>query len=204
MIKNNKIWFCSDKHHGHSNVLSLCSRHFPNITEHDDYLIQNHNQYVSDNDTVYDLGDFAFRCSSFYAVNRLKDVNGHIKIILGNHDKPLRQAYRKGLLKDMLKSGKIEIIGGENAIDQHISISTMIDINGQKIFLSHYALRTWPNAFRGSWMLYGHSHSNLPMFYKSMDIGVDTETPTHKRFTPWEFSEIKTIMDAVNKDFSEK
>ncbi|MFA7219751.1 MAG: hypothetical protein WC119_04535 [Synergistaceae bacterium] len=141
----------------------------------EDIIIRN-NSVVSDNDDVWDLGDVAFRCRPEEVADSLKRLNGRRHIILGNHDKALRQAYIKGLLKDLIKSGKLEIIGGETAIyDSSLAVSKMLKIDGQNIFMSHYACRTWPSAFRGTIHLFGHSHSNLPECEKSrsFDVGVD-------------------------------
>ena len=198
------IYVSSDQHIGHFNVLKLCNRSFSSIEEHDGTIIDNHNSIVSDSDTVWNLGDFAFRCSASYAASSIKRMNGNIKLILGNHDKPIRQAYKKGLLKDILDNGKLEIIGGELAInDPTLAISKMITIDKQKVFLSHYSYRTWPNAFRDAIHLFGHSHSNLSSYFKSFDIGVDIETKTHKRFYPWSWDEIVNEMNQITADFKE-
>jgi len=195
-----KYWFVSDYHLGHSRVLSLCNRPFKNINEHDNVLITNHNSLVTDNDTVIDLGDVGFRCRPEYLADCLSRMNGKRIVILGNHDKPLRQAYKKGLLDRLIERKKIEIVGGETIVnDKSLAINKMFTIDGQDIFCSHYAVRSWPNAYRGAFHLYGHSHNNLPGTHKSMDVGVDT----HNYF-PWSFDEIKAKFDLIKEDFSEK
>lgn len=199
MPTNRKTWFGSDTHYSHDNILHLCRRPFLNIYEHDKTLIDNHNSLISDNDDYYFFGDLAFRCSPHRVVEILKSLNGRLIIMLGNHDKPFRQAVQLGLLKKELDSGKIQIIGGMASIhDREISISKMIDIEGQKIFISHYSHRTWPGAFRGSWHLYGHSHNNLPPLYKSFDVGVDANN-----YFPISFNQIKYRMDLITEPFKE-
>ena len=209
---NSKLWFSADFHFSHNNVLHLCNRPFADIYEHDKVLIQNYNSVVSDNDDFFFLGDFAYKCSCERVVEILKKMNGRIHAILGNHDKILRQAVERGLLNDMLNSGKLEIFGLKAILeDPTIAISKMINIEGQLIFLSHYGIRSWPNSFRGSICLYGHSHSRLPSLYKSMDVGIDTgvdtgvdiETDAHKRFFPWSYEEIQKEMEKVTDSFSE-
>lgn len=194
-----KYWFTSDLHLGHANVIDLCKRPFKDITEHDNVLITHHNELVSNSDIIIDLGDVGFRCSPNYIANCLSRMNGKRIIVLGNHDKSLRQAYKKGLLNDLLKSNKIEIVGGDIAInDKTLAVSKMIKIDGQKIFCNHYAVRSWPNAFRGAWHLYGHSHGNLKGVFKSMDVGVDTNN-----FYPYSFEDIKERMDKIKVEFNE-
>ena len=198
-------YFTSDYHAGHSNILELCKRPFRYIQDQDKTIASNHNSIVTDSDEVTNLGDVGYRCSAFYVADFLKQLNGRHTIFLGNHDKPLRQAYERGLLRDMINSGKLQIVGGDLAIQDHtLSIYRMMEIEGQKVFVGHYAVRTWPNAFRGSFMLYGHSHSNLSDLYKSMDVGVDRETETHRRFFPWSWKEIVDYMNAKPNEFSEE
>jgi hypothetical protein len=51
----------------------------------------------------------------------------------------------------------------------------MVEVNGQPIWLSHYAHRVWLRAHYGAWHLYGHSHHSLPddPHARSLDVGVD-------------------------------
>jgi len=193
-------FFTSDFHLGHANILKLCDRPFANITEHDNTIIERNNEIVTDSDKVFDLGDIGFRCSPWYVAECLKKMNGKRIIFLGNHDKPLRQAYQRGLLRDLIRNRKIEIIGGDTAIDDHkLSIFKMLEIDRQKIFCGHYALRTWPNAFRGAWHLYGHSHGNLAEpFYRSFDVGVDGNN-----YYPWRLVNIKNRMARIDSGFKE-
>jgi calcineurin-like phosphoesterase family protein len=200
------IWFSGCSHYGHANIISLCSRDFNNIVIHDQFLIENHNKFVSNEDDYYHLGDFAYRCSAEYATKILKSLNFKtMYLILGNHSKPIRQAIQRGFLDVYLNSKKLIIFGGMASIeDPTISISKEINIDGQKIFLSHYALKTWAHAFRGSWMLYSHSHGKINSLYKSMDVGIDTFSDSHNKFTPYSFLEIKYIMDSRNGSFNEE
>ncbi len=65
-----------------------------------------------------------------------------------------------------------------------------LNVEGQKIILFHYGLRTWHHDLRGSWHLYGHSHDKLPPYGKSFDVGVDSWN-----FTPLSFEDVKREMD---------
>ncbi len=196
---NSKTLFTSDQHLLHENILRLCNRPFPTIQEHDRTIISNHNSLVSDNDTVYCLGDLAYKCSDYDIVDKIRNLNGKLIIILGNHDKALRLALCKGLLKKELNSGKVEIVGGRDAIMDHtLSVSKMIVIDGQKIFISHYSYRSWPGAFRGTIHLFGHSHSRLSPFYRSFDVGVDCNN-----FFPYTSDEIFKKISMIPDTFSE-
>lgn len=55
-----KIWFTSDLHFGHKNIIRFCDRPWNSVEEMDEALINNWNSVVGDDDIVFDLGDFAF------------------------------------------------------------------------------------------------------------------------------------------------
>ena len=182
---NQNIWFTADSHYDHSNIINLCKRPYANANEMNEDIIKKYNDVVGVNDIVYHLGDFSYKSSTERTVKFLKRLNGKIKIIFGNHDHKLTRLYESG---DLDKLKNVEILGQLHDMT----------INKQRIILCHYAMRSWPGAFRGTWHLYGHSHGNLPGIYTSMDVGVDCNN-----YTPFHFDEIKQRMDATKEPFKE-
>ena len=83
------IFFASDHHLGHSNILTFKRedgsplRNFAHITEHDEYIISQHNARVGKKDKTYYLGDVAMSHKSLYLLDRM---NGEKVLIKGNHD----------------------------------------------------------------------------------------------------------------------
>lgn len=146
-------YFTADTHFGHANILKYCARTRPykDLDHMHEVLIRNWNAVVKPADTVYHLGDFGFGPAVTLARKRL---NGKIRLILGNHDKI-----------------RLEDAGMFESID-HLKL---VDVDGQRIVLCHYAMRTWQFQAKGAWQLYGHSHGNLPddPSALSCDVGVD-------------------------------
>ena len=70
-----QTWLTSDYHMGHRNIIHLCERPFGSVEEMEHTIIEQHNACVGQADTVYDLGDFAFRCSAEHAVDCLRQLN---------------------------------------------------------------------------------------------------------------------------------
>ena len=56
-------FFTSDQHYGHAMILEYCNRPFADVQTMNETLVDNHNAVVGKKDTVYHLGDFAFRGS---------------------------------------------------------------------------------------------------------------------------------------------
>ncbi len=91
------IWVVSDTHFGHSNIIKYCDRPFQSAEHMDEVLLYNWNQTVKPQDKVYHLGDVYFKNPEI-----LKHLNGHLRLILGNHDDGLDQVLRKRFEKIMV------------------------------------------------------------------------------------------------------
>ncbi len=141
------IFFTSDTHLGHANIIKYCKRPFDSVELMDEAIISNWNNTVKNNDTVYHLGDFCFGSAERY----LDRLNGTIMMVRGNHDKAILDVYGH----------------------QAMPYKRIVSINGQYIVLSHFAMRVWDKSHFNSWHLYGHSHGALPSCGKSFDVGVD-------------------------------
>ena len=80
------IYFTSDLHLNHANIIKYNNRPFINVVEMNRQLIKNINSVVKSNDELYVLGDFAFaqkRQTNEY----LNDIQcKNVFLIKGNHD----------------------------------------------------------------------------------------------------------------------
>src|SRR5579883_2407308 len=149
------VFFTSDTHFGHGNIIKLCGRPFANASEMDELLIARWNETVAPGDTVYHLGDFCYR-NEQGADAYLRKLNGEIHLIAGNHD--------------------------EKTLSLHAhlfaSVSLMLEIKpgGQRIVLCHYPMREWNGAWQGFVHFFGHVHVRLehsPCWH-SLDVGLDS------------------------------
>ena len=164
MSKN--IWFTSDLHLGHSNVLAYCNRPWSMINEMDDGLIANINSLVKPGDTVYHLGDFCLTKRVDVIDDWLCRLNGEWRMIIGNHDQWVKRYDR---LSDAAKS-KIKWI------EHYAKRTFMVDGKKHQIIMSHFPMLFWENSHHGSIMLHGHSHGGAQEYNKDvrrMDVGVD-------------------------------
>ena len=151
-----KIHFTADTHFGHILALTARKRPFDSLTEMDERLVAEWNERVQPEDEVYHLGDVGHDHHPALA-EILGRLNGEIHLILGNNDpRPLMEAT-----------------GRFASIDEMREIA----VGGQRIFLCHYPLREWPNAWRGAWHLYGHVHGKFDA--QPLGLSLDVEVDSH-------------------------
>lgn len=81
----NNVWFTSDHHFGHLNILTYQpdERPFSSVEEMNEAMILRWNEVVKPQDTVYHVGDFCFGRANIAIAGRL---NGRKNLIMGNHD----------------------------------------------------------------------------------------------------------------------
>lgn len=176
-----RIFFTSDTHWGHANIIKYCDRPFKDVKHMNEELIRRWNEVVGTDDTVFHLGDFAYGGSEFWS-SILGRLNGKIYLVLGNHDeKNIRQGYMD----------RFEWVGYQ----MHLSIE------GRSVYLNHYPFLTYSGIYRRPedqvWQLFGHVHSKpgmtgmdadklnhlLPTQY---DVGVDNND-----YRPVSWAEVK-------------
>lgn len=155
-------FYTADTHFGHKLMLSSTlprPRPFDSTQEMDEFLIRVWNEVVGDEDIVYHLGDFAFGLHDEGRVrNIFSRLRGRKILVLGNHDYEKRNKVHR----------VIAGLGWEKIV-QHYDTED----EGEHVFLSHYAQRTWPGIRKGGWHFYGHCHGSLPPLGRSRDVGVD-------------------------------
>ena len=156
--ENQKIFFTSDLHFQHKNVIRFCRRPFENIKDMELKLIENWNSVVSNEDIVFDLGDVLWFDGRHDAKRILNQLNGIHYVILGNHDN--KNNFE---LCD-------KVIVCETCTQVFIQT---LDNKTQEIMLSHFPLLTWPHIDHNVINLFGHIHCRQMVKRFGLDVGVD-------------------------------
>jgi calcineurin-like phosphoesterase family protein len=189
--------FIADTHFDHEKLVMNFPRFIPgtqtlfaSIKDHDDYLLNEINESITDpdNDELFILGDFAWNKPGKY---RMAIKYKHVYLIRGNHDQP--QACRN--------------VFGEIPYVRHTKVRTVR--NGHKeslnVVLCHTPMAFWEGSHRGWGHLYGHTHGQreetmskgLGWLRRSFDVGVDNLAKRFGSFKPIDERSVFYIFDAV-------
>ena len=152
------IYYTSDLHIGHENIMRLCKRPYNSTHQMNTDIIYKWNQKVKPEDTVYILGDMFFKFQDIqYVKDVLKMLKGKKILIKGNHDHFLQQLNWRDYFDKVCDYLKIKD-------------------NGRDVILMHYPIEEWDGFFRGSYHLYGHVHNSdngLRKIDRRYNVGVD-------------------------------
>ena len=88
-----KTFFIADPHFGHRNIITYENRPFEDTAAMDEELIKRWNDTVGKNDTVWCLGDVGLS-NKEYIKSIICRLNGHKRLVRGNHDNWPDQVYR--------------------------------------------------------------------------------------------------------------
>lgn len=188
ITNQNKLFFTSDTHFFHANIIKYANRPFGNVEEMNEELIRRWNETVPEDGVVYHLGDFSFGGPKAWR-SIIPQLNGTIHLILGNHD-----MYHAGEpYMDLFAS---------------VSVQATINVNGQMIILNHNPFLCFGGAYKDTWQLFGHVHSgpNSPrngldesrlkyLFPTQYDVGVDNND-----YRPISYAQVRAkIQEQIKK-----
>lgn len=217
------IWFFSDSHYGHFNIVRGVSDWFDNPQKspedfsdeiaYQEYLSGQKRQIEATRDfnTVEEHDEYLLN-----EVNKVvKSADslyhlGDFGLGIGLRDRLPELRRRINCETIYLAKGNHDHLFEEKNRKKYPGIFDMFKdirdiyykkINNRFFVLGHYSMRTWPWQHHKSINLYGHSHGNLPDDPNSlsMDVGVDTCLFGHKKYTPYSIDEIFHIMDNFKK-----
>lgn len=193
-------YYISDIHFG-------CVNRYDNKTlEHDQLVIDNWNRVVTNADRVYILGDIGKignNKDNEYLCKCISVLKGHKTLILGNHDRELKDIRLRNLFDEICDYK--EITDNYNGLNH-------------RLVLSHYPHLMWNNQHKGVIHLYGHIHKSdewdvykrslqyLNDYFKDKTLKGYTDCPEAKAYNVgaalpyinWCPRTLKEIIDANN------
>jgi calcineurin-like phosphoesterase family protein len=182
------VWFTSDQHWNHSNIIRYCNRPFDDVVEMDKAMIERWNERVTNQDIVYHLGDFTMNGITQFSFIFNQLHGKHIHLVPGGHDK----VWLKRL--NGMYPGRLSILP---------QLCELKLAGVPPITLCHYPMLSWEKSHYGALHLHGHSHGTVGCIKASGDIQLPPGE--HKGFRVdvgvdcWDFYPVtlEQIMDRV-------
>lgn len=153
------IWITSDLHFNHNIDFIWKERGFSSVEEMNQEIVQRFNSMVKPTDTVFILGDCVMGKNLEDGIVLLKQLNGILNLIIGNHD----------------TDNKLLQFKNEN-IFRDIKFGDRIKIGKTKILMSHYPTITDNNSGPKVVNFHGHTHTKnkFSEFKCCYHVGVDS------------------------------
>lgn len=186
-----QIWIISDTHFSHQREFLYKPRGFTTITEMNEAIVENWNNKVKSEDLIFHLGDLCLSDNKD-AIKYIKQLNGTIKWIRGNHDGVNR------VLEIQEACSNIHLIG-----DMNTSWASLEKIKGYSLYLSHYptmvgSLEDMSPLNKRLINLHGHLHSKNK-FYQDIPFMYNVALDAHNN-APVSFDKIISDIEAKAKE----
>jgi calcineurin-like phosphoesterase family protein len=169
------IWFTSDTHFGHENIIKYANRPFTSCGQMEEVIINNINSFVDENDHLYHLGDFCFHSNGRKWENEVRKILNKLKcknvhLVCGNHDPSAEYAKNRTTdFKSISDYQEISLKGLFGSLSDNRRIA--------KVIAFHYPIESWCKQNYNSIHLHGHTHGQLisanPLHKYRYDVGVD-------------------------------
>lgn len=181
-LNRKMIFFTSDHHFGHSNVIKFCKRPFLDVDDMNSQLIKNWNKTVKDIDIVYVLGDFSMYLKKPELKGLLSQLKGVKILVAGNHDNYTENEYLNLGFSSVCRSMSMRIAGEMVNLSHFPYKKSWLNIKWwtmlNKLFPKRYFK---PRVFKeqlkddGRFLLHGHTHNAQKVIEgtRMIHIGVD-------------------------------
>ena len=183
MITIPNTFFISDTHFNHNKEFIYKPRGFSSVEEMNERIIENWNKTVNPEDLVYHLGDMYLGEDFWKAEKLIKRLNGHIYLIIGNHDTEN-------------KIGNLSLLENIDCIH----FGARLKVSKRTTFLlSHYAMLTGNYDESHTYSIHGHTHSlnkfseGYPLMYNVSCEAINC--------TPIAFEEVISDLRKHKEDF---
>lgn len=187
-----QIWFTSDLHFFHENVIRYCNRPYRTVHEMNEALISNWNKVVKPEDTVYCLGDMslAWRPIELFSTR----LNGQKFLVPGNHDfchtyhkKSRQPENHKKWVREYEKHGWTVLP------EQYV-----LSIDDMSFNLCHHPYKEelpdkyekWRLDKQDKWLLCGHVHEKYLKQGRNINVGTDVWD-----YKPVNIEDIKKVIE---------
>jgi calcineurin-like phosphoesterase family protein len=177
-INMRKSWISSDYHFGEDRF-DLMGRPFKTVEDHNNAIIDRHNELVAPEDIVFVNGDVIYQKANIDEMLPLiGKMNGRKVLIRGNHDRVVTDEQFKPYFETIVAEG-----GG-----------VPLEVEGIPCYITHYPTQGVKDRFN----LTGHIHLAWKFQLNMLNVGVDVN-----HFYPVSMDKIPFFVRAITEFYDE-
>lgn len=195
-----KEYLTSDWHSFHKRIVGeegfvKGRRRFSFVEYMNSLIIWNTNLVVTDDDIIYHLGDIGINVKESELFEWLKQINGQIVLIKGNHD------HKK--LLNYIKRNNYKLPNGKDKFVIH-DVGIILKRNGKSYYLSHFPM-VFGDYRSNLRSFYGHYHDEPFVMANGLNVGVDSLEIGERPFgEPVELGEAIALLENKWETFKDK
>lgn len=167
------VWFTSDTHFGHRNIIRYSQRPYRDVAHMTEGLVAAWNDRVGLDDDVWHLGDVAMGALE-HSLEAVRRLHGRKHLVPGNHDRcwPHERRFRVEEVR------RYEALGFTVHPPQ-----VRLDLGGLDVQACHFPYRGDSHEHDryvehrphddGSWLLHGHVHEQWRQRGRMLNVGTD-------------------------------
>jgi calcineurin-like phosphoesterase family protein len=211
-----RVFFTSDTHFGHANIIKYCQRPFLTPTDQDALTRAGYwrdGAWLAEPPRDWKLSAESADRMDALLIEQINALIGRDDVLwhLGDWSMAVRGNYHDTAraYRDRIACRTVHIVWGNHDrpairdLFQEAHEQVQISVQSQKITLSHYAMAVWEDSHKGAWQLYGHSHGRAESWLdahmpgrRSQDVGVDNAAQQVGAYRPWSFEELHARLAA--------
>jgi calcineurin-like phosphoesterase family protein len=208
-----RIFFTSDSHFGHGNIIKYCHRPFLGERDKEELSrigVWHDGNWKGEDSSRWRMSDEAIDLMDRTLIDEINKIVGEKDILwhLGDFAMPDKRKHnhynRCRYYRDQIRCQNVSMIWGNHDVrsirdlfTQTYDLYMLRPSNYPKVVMCHYAMAVWESSHRGNLHLYGHSHSEAEPWLektlvgrRSMDVGVDNAAKILGSYRPFTFDEI--------------
>lgn len=196
-----KTYFTADMHFNHANICEYSGRPWDNVSDMNDGLVEIWNSVVTEDDTVYVVGDacMGLITESLPILDRLNGAE--LRLIVGNQDRPFptfKNAEFAKLYEDYFRAINFTetlTIAGEQVELYHLPFTGDSNDHAER-FVKYRPVNN------GQWLMHGHIHKTHMIEDKMIHVGIDADWTSYGvgRYEPIPLSAVEALIMDTKSD----
>ncbi len=134
--------FCASQ--TNEGAINYDGRPFDTVEQMNEHMLRQWNRKITNADTVYILGDLAFRGKNDALIALVAQLRGKKVLVKGNHDDLSDYRYKQIFAE----------------VCERKELTDCFDGRAYKLVLDHFPILMWNGQHRGTILLYGHTHNS--------------------------------------------